>query len=405
MNQQEEIYQEIKGEEIGIWFISDEYGYKISAKVPSNIIRSLIDGCRIEFIFGKDDKGDEIFFHTGARIFDDRTNPCLITQPCRFLRDYKGLEKILNETEVVIEFYDELVTCSATGALTIKEEERLSALQFMGDIDELYIGDYNTILSLSMDSFIYSLDPSQNTAQSYEIITKSISCKIENWNIINKHFVGFADVQEVNISDKNEGGTFERQIWFSMESLFINDIYLNPVVQQENKERELTDILAHHKYGNFLIETKALGVLNLDKQQTIERKAENVKKQVLRGINQVVGANRNIRRNLPIFSNAGKQIILDTSLVPHCIVLVSELIPFGEWKEIEKKVMLAMINEKIYLHVMDYREFMNYLKASMGNKERLDYYLMGRAERFIDLGGRIHMRTNFMKEEKNKNSR
>jgi hypothetical protein len=400
MNQKEEIYREMKGEDVGIWFISDEYGFKISAKIPSNVIRSLINGCQMEFLFGKDDKDDRNYFHTGSRIYDDSTNPVLITQPCRFIRDYEGLKRILNEKEVIIELYDELLTCSATAELTIEEEDRIAILQFMEEINEFYEGDYNADLSVSMDSFVYSLDPSQKTSNSYKIKTKSVLCEIKNWNIIHNHFIGFTDAQQVNISDKDEGGTFERQIWYSMESLFINDIYLNPVVKQESNDRELTDIFAHHEYGNFLVETKALGILSLDKEQTIERKVANVKKQILKAIKQLIGANKNIKRNLPVISKSGKEIKIDSSLIPHCIVLVSELIPFGDWEEIEKEIMLAMMNEKMYLHVMDYHEFMKYVKASMGSKERLDYHLIGRAESFVEHGGQIHMKTRFVKEEK-----
>ncbi len=54
---------------------------------------------------------------------------------------------------------------------------------------------------------------------------------------------------------------------------------------------------------------------------------------------------------------------------------------------------------------MDYHEFMKYLKASMGRKERLDYYLMERAEKFIEKGGLIHMKTSFIKEEENEINR
>jgi hypothetical protein len=270
----------------------------------------------------------------------------------------------------------------------------------MEEINEFYEGDYNADLSVSMDSFVYSLDPSQKTSNSYKIKTKSVLCEIKNWNIIHNHFIGFTDAQQVNISDKDEGGTFERQIWYSMESLFINDIYLNPVVKQESNDRELTDIFAHHEYGNFLVETKALGILSLDKEQTIERKVANVKKQILKAIKQLIGANKNIKRNLPVISKSGKEIKIDSSLIPHCIVLVSELIPFGDWEEIEKEIMLAMMNEKMYLHVMDYHEFMKYVKASMGSKERLDYHLIGRAESFVEHGGQIHMKTRFVKEEK-----
>lgn len=397
MNQEYEIYNEMKGEDVGIWFISDNYGFKISVKIPSNVIRSLINGCRIEFLFGKDEKDNWIYYHTGSRIYDDLTNPILITQPCRFIRDFVGLKRILNEKQVIIELYDELLTCSATAELTIKDGDRITILQFMEGNKNLYLGDYSSDLSTSMDSFIYSLDSSQKTSNSYKIKTKSIPCEIKNWNIIHKDFVGFADVQQVNISDKDEGGTFERQIWFSMESLFLNDIYLNPIIKQESKDRELTDIFAHYKYGIFLVETKALGVLNLDKEQTIERKVSNVKKQVLKGIKQLIGANKNIKRNLPVFSNTGKEIKIDTSLVPHCVVLVSELIALGDWGEIENEIILTMMNEKIYLHVMDYPEFMKYIKASRGKKENLDYYLMERAEKFVKSGGQIHMKTNFIK--------
>jgi hypothetical protein len=107
---------------------------------------------------------------------------------------------------------------------------------------------------------------------------------------------------------------------------------------------------------------------------------------------------------LPVFSNSGKRIKVDSSLVPHCVVLVSELIPFGDWTEIENEIILAMMNEKMYLHVVDYREFMQYLKVSKGRKERLDYCLIGRAESFVKLGGQIHMKTNFITEEKKENS-
>lgn len=400
MNQQEEIYREMKGEDVGIWFISDEYGFKIAAKMPSNIVRSLIKGCKMEFLFGKDDRGDNKYFHSGARIFDTETNPFIITQPSRFLRDYHGLTKILNEEEIIIEFYDELLTCSATAELKIKESNRNEILSFIGDINQLYLGDYDLQLSFSMDSFVFSVDHSQVTDDSYEIDIKVIGCEIENWNVIKKTLVGFADIQEVIMSDKDEGGIFERQIWFSLESLFHNDIYLNPTVREDSKDRELTDILAHHKFGIFLIETKALGILNLEKEQSLERKVANVKKQITKGIKQLIGANKNIKRKLPVVSNSGKQIYLDNSLVPHCIVLVSELFQFGDWRKIEKKIMLTMMNEKIYLHVMDYPEFMKYLKASMGKKERLDYFLMERVDRFIKHGGKIHIQTVFVENDK-----
>jgi hypothetical protein len=398
MDQHKEIYQEIQWEDAGIWFISDEYGFKILAKFPSNVIRSLLNGCRMEFLFGKDNQGAKTFFHTGARIFDDNNRPCIITQPSRFKREYTGLERILKEEEVIIEFFDELVTCSATAELKIAKEDRISNLHFINDMSKFYIGDFTESLNLSLDSFVYSIDSSLKTANSYKIDVRNIPCEIKNWKIINKSFIGFSDVQKVNISDKNEGGVFEKQIWFSIESIFSSDAYLNPIVHQDTKSRELTDILAFYKYGIFLIETKALGVLNIDKGQSMERKVANIKKQIKTGIKQLVGAHKNIKRNLPIFSNSGMPVNLDNSLIAHCIVLVSELLPFGDWKDVEQDILLAMLNERIYIHVMDFQEFIRYVKVSDGKKERFDYFLMQRVEQFVQEGGKVQMKTKFIME-------
>ena len=43
-----------------------------------------------------------------------------------------------------------------------------------------------------------------------------------------------------------------------------------------------------------------------------------------------------------------------------------------------------MMNENIFLHVLDLLEFMKYIKMSAGKKEYFDYYLMQRAKAFIE---------------------
>jgi hypothetical protein len=67
----ERIYNELKHERSGLWYISDEYGSKIMLKIPSNVARSFVNGCPIEFLFGKDDKRSPPILHIGVRIYDD----------------------------------------------------------------------------------------------------------------------------------------------------------------------------------------------------------------------------------------------------------------------------------------------------------------------------------------------
>ena len=96
----------------------------------------------------------------------------------------------------------------------------------------------------------------------------------------------------------------------------------------------------------------------------MERKVANVQKQALKGIKQLVGTSRNIKRHLPILSSSRETVQLDSTLVPHAVVLVSELLPFGDWTKVRMQLIQAMKNEGMYVHLMDCQEFNRYLKAS-----------------------------------------
>jgi hypothetical protein len=388
------IYQEMQIEDVGIWFISDDSGFKISIKLPSNAVRSILKGCDVEFVFGKDEVNGKHYFHTGVRIYDVIKNPLIIIQPSRIQRDYTGLKRLLNENDVIIEFYDELLVCSATAQLSIPQNTRNELLDFLGDINSFYTGEYDTQLSSSLDSFHYTLDNSQKGNKSYEILSKYYKCNLLNLKAINTVYVGLIDSHNVNVSNIDEGSNFEKQIWFSMESLFNECIHLNPIIQENEKKRELTDILAYYQYGIFLIETKALGILNLEKNQEMDRKIANLKKQITKGIKQLIGANKNMERQLKILNNVGLTIEFNRNLVPHCIVLVSDLLAFGNWDDIENLINETIKTEKIYLHVMDFMEFTKFLKMSKGKREHFDYYLMERAEQYSKVQN-IHMRTDF----------
>ncbi|MEZ4828788.1 MAG: hypothetical protein R3C61_21255 [Bacteroidia bacterium] len=396
MTDAETIFKELMSEEVGVWYVSDEYGSKMMIKIPSNAIRSLIKGCKIDLTFGKDEKGGKSYFHTGARIFDDAISHLNISNPNRHYREYKAIQNILNDECIIVEFYNEIVVCVATTELKIKIQERNRLLDFMGDINELYVGDYNSEISSSLDAFDFTLDASNPNKGTYKIPVVSVDCQLENWQNVNVTFVGISEAHELNVSNLDEGGTFEKQIWASLETLFNFGLYLNPEIVESNKKRELTDILAFYEYGVFLFETKALGVLNLDKEQTIERKVSNIQKQIRKAIGQLVGANKKVEKNLQIVSFNGKEIHFNRNIIPHCIVLVSELLPFREWTDLELEMMQTMVEENIYLHVLDFREFMNFVKAAGGNKENFDYYLMHRAEKFAEVKS-IHIRSKFIK--------
>lgn len=378
------IYQELISENASIWYIADDYGSKIIIKAPSSTIRAIIKGCKVIFLFGRDSQTDKKFFHTGVKIYDDAVNFLLITGTHRFVQEHESLKAIMQESSTVIELYNELDACAAVAYVSFNENDRESILKMLGDTKKLYFGDFSTEVVSSLDSFDYSLDKSHDYLKVREIETLLIEGHFSEWKSIKSFFIGLHEVNEIHLDDQNEGETFEKQIWASLEGLFACDLYKNPKIKNKNGERELTDILAFYDKGIFLIESKALAVISLTNEKSMDKKVTNIQKQIQKGIKQLVGVKKRLDKDVDIFDSNGKVIQFNKNIIPHCIVLVSELLPFGDWKEIVYEMMSVMIKEGIYLHVLDLLEFMKYIKISSGRKEYLDYYLMERTKAFIE---------------------
>lgn len=390
MESYERIYNELKHERSGLWYISDEYGSKIILKIPSNVARSFINGCPIEFLFGKDNKQSPPILHIGVRIYDDQVHFVSISQTNRFKDEHSSLKKIMELKNVVMQVYTELNACVATVYVAIEEIKAIRVLDLIGNIDDLYVGEFGQKATASLNCFDFSFDPSRRLPGVYEIEKEVISCTLSDFAVMENRFVGTNEVGRISISNKNEGDIFEQQVWTPMQSLFDFDIYRNPQVAEKSGCRELTDILAFSGYGIFLVETKAIAVLNLEKERNMERKVANVQKQILKAIDQLKGAAKRIQEGAEIFTPEGKLIQFNRKLCPHCIVLVSELFPFGEWKHIVNQMFCAMVAQPMYLVVMDLKEFVRYIGFSRGDKNKLDYLLMDRVKQFIELQN-IHL--------------
>ena len=195
-------------------------------------------------------------------------------------------------------------------------------------------------------------------------------------------FIGVNDTSRIVINDLNEGGNFEQQIWASLEKLFEFQIFKNPKIAHKKGIRGLTDIFAFSDFGIFHIETKALGIFKVEAERSMDSKVKGLQQQIEKGINQLIGAVKKLTEQ-QVFDEQGNEIVFDKTLLPHCIVLISELLPFGEWEEILKKVLMAMIENRFYLHIMDFRELMQFIGYSQGSKDKFDYFLVQRVQNFI----------------------
>ncbi len=374
------IYRELTSEDSSIWYIADEYGSKIMIKLPSTAIKAIVKGCKVQFLFGK----DKNYFHIGLRVYDDEINCLIVTGMNRFWEEHTSMMKIFSTESTAVEFYNELDACFIKSSISFTSEARSIIIDMIGDVTELYVGDLDKEGSASLDSFNFYLDSEGRTDNAYEMESFVAEGEFSEFIVMQNYFVGVGDVHKIEIDNKNEGELLERLVWASLISLFAGTLFKNPLTNVANNgRRELIDIIAFYENGIFLIESKSLSVSSLEKEKSMDRKIAGVQKQIRKGINQLVGASKVLHRNEDIYDAKCNEIILDRNIVPHCVVLVSDLFPIGEWDQIELVIFNTMIKDNVLLNIMDLKEFLKYVKVSGGNAKLFDYNLIKRAELFM----------------------
>ena len=351
--------------------------------MPSVTIKAIVKGCPVYLSFGRNNSTTPAIFHTGMRIYDDPTHFLSITGIQRFIDGHMSIEKIMNRGSTFIHFYNELAILTATAELTLNPDDRLKVLSLLSDTTDLYVGDFNDLAKYSLDCFEYSVGVERNEKKVQMIETLMLEWKLTNWTIMQNIVAGINENNVLIVNDLNEGSLFETEIWAALESTFDNQIFKNPLIPDKNGTRELIDVLAYSDYSVFLIETKAISIYNADINRSMEKKVAHLQKQIKKAIGQLVGASKKIMEKVTISDIDGREISFDKTLLPHCIVLVSELLYFGDWKAIEMQMFRAMIENQMYLNVMDLKEFIKIIKASRGDKDKLDYHLVKRVEGFV----------------------
>jgi hypothetical protein len=395
MTIEERIYKELLHEPASIWFINDDFGTKVMVKITSPLIKSIMKGCVIEFLFGKDSSHQPAIFHSGLRIYDDPINYAAVIGTARFPDEHTSLAAIMNRSFTHIHFHNELGICVATAKLSFSIADQFRVLNLQSNPKSLYCGKFDERISRSLDCFDHSIKMESQHKNVYEIETIAIEGKLQDWIIMKNTVIGFNETNHVMVDDKDEGSILEKEVTIILDDLFKQKLYLNPQIARAKGYRELTDVLAIYDNGLFLIESKALGVIDSTPNKPMEKKVKGLQKQISTGIDQLVGASKKITVNTKIYDKHLEEIIFDRAPFLHCIILVSELFPFGDWKAIEYKIFNAMAENRIYLNVFDLREFMQYVGFARGSADRLNLMLIERVEAFME-NENIHMRLNIV---------
>jgi hypothetical protein len=387
----ERVYREMRSEDASLWYVPANAGKELAflIKAPSSSIKALLARCSLRLLFGRHGS----HFSTGVRIVDMPDAPILISGLQREMEEHQALSRLLHERSTAVFLFNEMDVCLAWTNLKLTESDAAEALELLGDTDELYVGPFTPETSHSLDCFCYSADNTQRYPDAVTIPIVDIPTTLEPWRTNHVSFIGVRGHHTITLDNQDEGEMFERAVWASLESVFPVTLHKSPRVKTGEKTRELTDVLAFHEYGTFLIEAKDLSVLQAGFERDQERRTKGVQKQVKKAIGQLIGASKALRRGDTIFDAQGEQALDVVRDQPaHCIVLITELMHWGDWSKIETQLVEAMRATGAFFHLLDLREFIMMLKGSAGKAALLDYNLIERCKTFAETGS-VHIRS------------
>lgn len=382
------VHREMLSEETGTWVVPaiGNGDTAILIKAPSSTLKALVSGAKLEFVFGVKDG----YLCCGTRIFDVPDAPVLLCSVQRHLEEHEALTRVAKSGKTPVFLYNELDVCVAWSGGIIESEEMVAFQKFTSDPARFYSGPITPDLNTILDKFEPVLEFGSNLDNTFELLSVSLAHGPWTANIIS--FAGTRHHQTVILTDANEGGVLEKTTWASLESVFPLSLYHSPQVHIGNKSRELTDVLAFYEYGTFFFESKDLSVIQAGIERGRERRLKGTQKQAHYAIEQLVGASKAAKRGEVVTDSDNEVINLVLDKPIHCIALLTELMHEGDWSNIEKALINAMIETGDFFHLFDLREFITLLKASNGEPHLFDYNLIKRCERFVESRS-VHMRS------------
>ena len=395
----EEVFRHIIVEPSGIWFVPTigADAHAILVKLPSNVLKSIIKGCKVSFGFSLNNMRSGTVLMTVVYVYDDLSTPVIAIGPLIDREQQIALVEILRDRQSTpIFFYDELAR-NVAEARCLFANQTEEIIKLIGDVDRLYAGEANKDVKVALDQLESDAEAiiSENTLRTEHVF--AIEITLRNFVEFNLHVIGNREKSQFKITHPNEGDTLEQSVWHLLMDLFQNNLYRSPQVIEGRTRRELTDILAISEYGIFIFESKSLSILNNVKEQSTARRAKNIEAHIRKALNQLLGATKAIHNGLEIYASDGQRIDFNRNIPPHGIVLISEMFHVVDWNAMFLEFAQATIKSKVILHILDLRELARLVGGSK-TVNIFDYNLLERSKQVIEHRNLL-VRVNFIKDK------
>lgn len=354
------IWEEMKFEAVGLWPVpinrGDEFAFVL--KAPTNVIKAAYQSCLVSLTVSMTPTPIGNVLSTALIIADDPASPCIITGVHRHPEEQLALKQIFCVSQTAIFFFDELSRPVADAQCEFDQEACHTVTAVLRNSASLYNGEWTSVLSEVLDELQGLIDPSQAIPLKYNPRIVPVTVKLRQFQTNQIATIGSHEIQEFRLEDPDEGYGQEQATWHLMSDLFGENLFHSPQVMENNKSRELTDIMGFCGTGICLVESKATAVFSTDLHRSTERRAKNIQKQISKGLGQLRGAMRSVETGLPLTSKAGDPIRFPKEMgkVRQGIIMVSELSPSVDWEVVGKQVLSASQATNSLFHILDLRE-------------------------------------------------
>jgi hypothetical protein len=353
-------WEEMKYEAAGCWPLPINKGdeFALVTKMAASSIKAAYRSCPVSLTVARAGTPDGVVLATTLTVADDPNAALMLTGALRHAEEQVAIENILRAGRTLVIFFDELSRPVARATCTLSQPECTKGSEMVDAPGARYAGPWTQLLSDVLDEVQGHADPQLAVPAKYAPAFVTVPVTLSEFATMRMTTVGLSDVLEFRLDDPDEGCGLEQSTWHLLENLFEGHIFHAPQVVEGDAERELTDILTRCNAGLCLFESKAATMLTTSLDRPTERRMKSVQKQIDKGIDQLVGAMKNLRKGHPLRTKKGTPIEIPASVGNICngITIVSEMLPGLNWEAIGAQLLAASQHSSAMLHVLDLRE-------------------------------------------------
>ncbi|MBY8058628.1 hypothetical protein KW465_03295 [Vibrio fluvialis] len=358
------IYEIIQSEQNAVLCESNSKGdLAILAKLPTSIIKAIMAGAPVTFYVHLTLESPS-YIALVLKVQDNANNPFFAILPQRWIKDSNKLSSSFFDKDIEFTIFDETDAPVVSSRIKIKTNFKNNRLLKILSSDILKPAiDFNSSMDFmdAICSVISNNSPKRNKTSIKEF---KFATQISTINNLRAHHINPLATATYDLSIGEDGTRQELQVYQALSLLSDSKTYHSPYVTTGKKDRELTDILCLPSTGeSIIVESKALTVDDSVIGTEYEKYVSKMIKRCEKGIGQIEGTYKAIKRKDRIFvRDTNEDIDINHDGLVSGIVLIDEYRDTNRWSEIYKLVCDSKEKYDININIISVSELIYMIK-------------------------------------------